>query len=136
MNPRYYLANAMMGNVHTLARQYDEALACYAIAREADSDSKFIDSLQAMTLANAERKAEAVALLQKITQRAASDYISPVSIAYVHTALGDTDQAFENLDRAIEDRDPNLLGLKSNPIFDPLRNDPRYHALLKKMQLD
>jgi serine/threonine-protein kinase len=135
MNPKYYLANAMMGNVHTLAGQYDEALACYAIAREADADSKFIDSLQAMTLANASRKAEAVALLQRITQRAANDYISPVSIAYVHTALGDADQAFENLDRAIQDRDPNLLGLKSNPIFEPLREDPRYHALLKKMQL-
>lgn len=135
MNPKYYLANAMMGNVHTLAGQYDEALACYAIAREADADSKFIDSLQAMTLARAGRRAETVELLQKITQRAASDYISPVSIAYVHTAMGDADQAFENLDRAIQDRDPNLLGLKSNPIFESLREDPRYHALLKKMQL-
>jgi len=135
MNPKYYLANAMMGNVHTLAGHYDEALACYAIAREADADSKFIDSLQAMTLARAGRRAETVELLQRITQRAASDYISPVSIAYVHTAMGDADQAFENLDRAIQDRDPNLLGLKSNPIFESLRGDPRYHALLKKMQL-
>jgi serine/threonine-protein kinase len=135
INPRYYLANAMMGNVHTLAGQYDEALACYAIAREADADSKFIDSLQAMTLARAGRREETVELLRRITQRAASDYISPVSIAYVHTAMGDADQAFENLDRAIQDRDPNLLGLKSNPIFESLRGDPRYHALLNKMQL-
>ena len=112
-----------MGNVHTLAGQFDEALACYARAREADANSKFIDSLEAMTLAMAGRRAEAAALLDKIMQRAANDYISPVSIAYICTALGDKDRAFENLDRAIQDRDPSLLGLKSNPIFESLRTD-------------
>jgi serine/threonine protein kinase/Tfp pilus assembly protein PilF len=135
MSPQYYLAHAWMGNVYTLAGQFDEALKCYARAREADADSKFIDSLEAMTLAVAGRRAEAVALLDKITRRAVNDYISPVSIAYVCTALGDKDRAFENLDRAIHDRDPNLLGLKSNPIFDSLRSDERYRAILRKMQL-
>ena len=111
----------MMGNVYTLAGQFDEALACYARAREADANSKFVDSLEAMTLALAGRRDEAAALLDRITRRAANDYISPVSIAYICTALGDKDRAFENLDRAIYDRDPNILGLKSNPIFESLR---------------
>ena len=135
MNPQYYLAHAMMGNVYTLAGHFDAALACYARAREADANSKFVDSLEAMTLALAGRRAEAAALLDQITRRAANDYISPVSIAYICTALGDRDRAFENLDRAIYDRDPNILGLKSNPIFESLRNDERYHAILRKMQL-
>jgi eukaryotic-like serine/threonine-protein kinase len=135
MNPQYYMAHAMMGNVYALAGQFDEALACYARAREADANSRFVDSLEAMTLAMAGRRAEASALLDKVTRRAANDYISPVSIAYVCTALGDKDRAFENLDRAIHDRDPNLLGLKSNPIFERLRADERYHAIMRKMQL-
>jgi hypothetical protein len=67
--------------------------------------------------------------------RAAHDYISPVSIAYVFAALGDNNAAFEHLDQAIADRDPNVLGLKSNPVFDGLRDDARYQALLRKMQL-
>jgi serine/threonine protein kinase/Flp pilus assembly protein TadD len=136
MNPQYYMAHAMMGNVYALAGQFDEALACYARAREADANSRFVDSLEAMTLAMADRRAEASALLDKVTRRAANDYISPVSIAYVCTALGDKDRAFENLDRAIHDRDPNLLGLKSNPIFERLRTDERYHAIRRKMQLN
>jgi tetratricopeptide (TPR) repeat protein len=135
MNPAYYLAHAMMGNVYSLAGNFDEALECYARAREADANSKFVDSLEAMTLAMAGRRAEAVTLLDKITRKAAADYISPVSVAYVYTALGDKDQAFENLDRAVHDRDPNLLGLKSNPIFESLRSDERYRAILRKMQL-
>src|SRR6202034_3151050 len=109
---------------------------CYGRAREADANSKFIDSLEAMTLGMAGRRAEATAMLETITRRAANDYISPVSIAYVCTALGDKDRAFENLDRAIFDRDPNILGLKSNPIFKSLQTDARYHAILQKMQLE
>ncbi len=135
MNPQYYLAHAMMGNVYTLAGEFDAALACYARAREADANSKFVDSLEAMTLALAGRRAEAAALLDQITRRAANDYISPVSIAYICTALGDKDRAFENLDRAIHDRDPNILGLRSNPIFESLRTDQRNHSNLSKMQL-
>jgi hypothetical protein len=88
-----------------------------------------------MTLAFAGKRTEAAKMLEEISRRAASDYISPVSIAYICTALGDKDRAFENLDRAIFDRDPNILGLKTNPIFDGLRSDVRYRALLTKMQL-
>jgi serine/threonine protein kinase/Flp pilus assembly protein TadD len=136
MNPIYYLAHALMGNVYTQTGQFDAALACYARAREADASSKFVASLEAMTLAVAGRRTEAVAMLDEITQRAVNDYISPVSIAYVYTALGDKDRAFENLDRAIYDRDPNILGLRSNPIFQSLRTDARYHAILSKMRLE
>jgi serine/threonine-protein kinase len=136
MNPQYYLAHAMMGTVYTQTCHFTEALECYANARVADADSKFVDSLQAMTLAVSGRRTEAVALLTEINHRAVHDYISPVSIAYVCTALGDKDAAFENLDQAISDRDPNILGLKSNPIFEGLREDERYHALLRKMQLE
>jgi tetratricopeptide (TPR) repeat protein len=136
MNPQYYLAHAMMGPVYAHLGDFDEALECYAKAREADADSKFVDSLEAMTLALAGRRAEATAMLESIVLRAVHDYISPVSIAYICTALGDKARAFENLDRAIFDRDPNVVGLKSNPIFDSLRGDERYRALIQKMQLE
>jgi serine/threonine-protein kinase len=136
MNSQYYLAHAMMGSVYAQTGRFEEALECYAKAREADPDSKFIASFEAMTLAFAGKREEAAKRLEEISRRAASGYISPVSIAYICTALEDKDRAFENLDRAIFDRDPNILGLKTNPIFDSLRSDVRYLALLKKMQLE
>ena len=81
MNPAYYLAHAMMGTAYTQTSHFDEALECYAKAREADADSKFIDSLEAMTLATAGKRTPAVTMLEGIIRRAAADYISPVSIA-------------------------------------------------------
>ena len=111
----------MMGPVYTQTGQFDEALACYAKAREADPNSKFVDSFEAMTLAFAGRRAEAEKMLEEISRRAATDYISPASIAYIYTALGE-----------------NSYGSKETPreFFDSLRTDVRYRALLKKMQLD
>jgi tetratricopeptide (TPR) repeat protein len=135
MNPQYYLALAMMGNVYTFAGQFEAALDCYARALAADVESKFVASLEAMTLGFAGQREKAADKLRQIEHRAANDYISPVSIAYICTALGDPDRAFENLDRAVFDRDPNILGLPSNPIFDRLREDPRYTALLRKLLL-
>jgi len=136
MNQKYYLAHAMMGPVYAMTGDFLRALECYSQARVADADSKFVDSLEAMTLAMAGRRDEAKALLDSVMLRAARDYISPVSIAYVCAAMGDRNAAFEHLDQAIADRDPNVLGLKSNPAFDSLRDDDRYRALLRKMQLD
>ena len=137
MNREYYLAHAMMGNVYALAGQFDGALDCYRRAREADANSKFVDSLEAMTLALAGPPRRSLRRARPGSPAAQPTTIFlPVSIAYVCTALGDKDRAFENLDRAIYDRDPNILGLKSNPIFESLRNDERYHAILRKMQLE
>jgi serine/threonine-protein kinase len=135
MNPAYYLAHAMMAFVYIQRGQFEEARACYTRARAADVSSKFVDSIEAMALAGSGQRDQARAMAAAISQRSSQEYISPVSIAYVHTALGDFDAAFAHLDRAVHDRDPNILGMKSNPIFDPIRDDPRYHALLAKMQL-
>lgn len=55
------------------------------------------------------------------------------SIAAIHAALGDADQAFAWLDRAYEDRKIALL--KVHPALDPLRTDPRYRELLRKTNL-
>jgi tetratricopeptide (TPR) repeat protein len=135
MNPDYYLAHAMLGMCCSVAGRYDEAFACFDNARHADADTKFVDSLSAMTLAWAGRREESTALTARILQRAESEYITPASIAYIYVAQGDFDRAFQMLDRAAAERDPNLVGLMSNPIFDGVRKDPRYTAMLRKLRL-
>jgi hypothetical protein len=48
---------------------------------------------------------------------------------------GNLDAAFRWADRAIEQRDQQVLGLESTPMFENLRSDPRYPALLRRMNL-
>jgi len=56
-------------------------------------------------------------------------------LAATHAALGDADRAFRLLDRAYELRSTELLELKVEPWFDPLRGDPRFGALLARVGL-
>ena len=135
INPRYYLAYGMMGPAFVLDSRFDEAIATYQKAKEMDAASKFADSLLATAYAAAGRRDEAQALLRQVLDLAGREYVSPVSIAYIYAALGEKDSAFAQLRSAVEDRDPNLLGLKSNPAFDNLRGDPRYGELLASMRL-
>jgi hypothetical protein len=50
--------------------------------------------------------------------------------------LRDVDRALEWLDRAVDTRDQLMMPIKSYVFFDPIRNDPRFHALLRKMRLE
>ncbi len=61
--------------------------------------------------------------------------ISPTQMAWVHAKLGDIDEAFAWLDKAYEQRAINLLWIETQPWFDPLRSDPRFRALLDRMNL-
>jgi serine/threonine-protein kinase len=135
INPRYYLAYGMMGPAFVLDSRFDEAIETYQKAKEMDAASKFVDSLLATAYAAAGKTGEATVLLQQVLDLAEREYVSPVSIAYIYTALGDKDAAFTHLRTAANDRDPNLLGLKSNPAFDSLRSDKRYTELLSTMKL-
>jgi hypothetical protein len=63
-------------------------------------------------------------------------YISPYHIGVVYLGLDDLDQVFSWFDKAYEDRDPDLIMMKVEPLLDGLRIDPRYRALLRKMRLE
>ena len=56
-------------------------------------------------------------------------------LAAVYGALGDPDEAFLQLDRAYADRSAGLIYLHLDPLYDPLRDDPRFGALVEKIGL-
>jgi len=61
--------------------------------------------------------------------------VSAYHVAAIYGALGDTDEAFEWLDRAYEERSPWIGYMNVDPRLDPLRSDPRFDALLRKARL-
>lgn len=63
-------------------------------------------------------------------------YVSPVFMAKIYSGLQDKEKAFAWLEKAYEDRSLVSVGfIKTNPMFDPLRSDPRYADLLRRTNL-
>ncbi len=81
------------------------------------------------------RRAEAEQLLEELETAAREGYVSPVPFAMLHIGLGNLDRALDWAERAYEERRGWLAYLKVNPMLDPLRNEPRFHALVAKMWL-
>ena len=61
--------------------------------------------------------------------------IPPSYIAFLYAALNEKDPAFQWLEKAYQERDPNLSSLKVEPALDVLRSDPRYRELLVRVNL-
>ncbi len=74
-------------------------------------------------------------LLSFYKERAKSQYAAPTLFAKCYGQLGKKDQAFEWLETAYEQRDGRLIFLKVLPAWDPLRDDPRFTDLLRRMNL-
>jgi eukaryotic-like serine/threonine-protein kinase len=92
--------------------------------------------LLAYAYAAAGRRGEALKILDEQQRLAKQRYVSPYNFAIIYTGLGDKDQAFEWLTKSVEQRTLIIFHLKSRPMFDSLRSDPRYPELLRKMNLE
>jgi len=73
-------------------------------------------------------------VLDQLHDRARRYDISSLHMAYVHVGLGNVDRAFEWLEKSYQERAGLLVFLKVEPIFDPLRSDPRFAELLRRLQ--
>jgi DNA-binding winged helix-turn-helix (wHTH) protein/TolB-like protein/lipoprotein NlpI len=76
--------------------------------------------------------AQARRVLQSLQSRAADQYVPPYAIALIHAGLGEKDQAFQWLQKAVGDRSTPMVFLRSDPELAGLRSDPRF-ALLTQL---
>jgi hypothetical protein len=68
-------------------------------------------------------------------ERAASEYVPSICLAWLHLGLGDVQKALDWIERAYEEHEPRVLWLRVAPTYDALRADPRYHRLLQRIGL-
>ncbi|MGQ0812879.1 MAG: tetratricopeptide repeat protein [Gemmatimonadota bacterium] len=82
------------------------------------------------------RPAEARRILEQFEHESRRRYVSPDLMAIIYFGLDDRERAFQWLERAVEERSNWPLYLRVDPMFDTVRNDPRFQRLLKKMGLE
>jgi Tfp pilus assembly protein PilF len=82
------------------------------------------------------RAGEASKLLAELQERAQKEYMSFWSFAVIYSGLGEMDKAFDWFEKAVDEHDPLMLHFHVHPNYDRLHTHPRYHALLRKMNLE
>ncbi|MFN2602567.1 MAG: protein kinase [Gemmatimonadaceae bacterium] len=84
------------------------------------------------------RSARAAAILVTLEDRSKREKVSPLALVFAHIALGETDAAFAELERAVDAHDIALVSTGTvllDRIYDPLRSDPRFERILERMHL-
>jgi serine/threonine-protein kinase len=78
------------------------------------------------------RRADAQVVLDSLQRGSECGFVEPTAIAEVYAGLGDDDQAFDWLDRALAERSASLVYLEIDPTLDRLRSDPRFTELVRR----
>jgi tetratricopeptide (TPR) repeat protein len=79
------------------------------------------------------RRVEANKVLEELLKLNERRYVTPAALAYVYIGLGDKDQAFAWLEKAYQEHSNFLAYLKVVPVADPLRSDPRFADLVRRV---
>ena len=85
--------------------------------------------------AHAGRRSDALQLLAELKQRRKAGYIPAAAFVNAYLGLGDTEQAFYWLEQAYKEQSNILQFLKTHPYFDPIRGDPRFADLVRRVGL-
>lgn len=133
LDPQFWLSHHLLANALIDAGQYDAALQETAEAKRLSPLQTLSDAFGAIALARLGRKDEARAVLQSLSETARHTYVPPTHFALIETALGERDQAFAHLEAAFAMHDARLALLKIDPKWDDLRSDPRFDALLRRL---
>jgi tetratricopeptide (TPR) repeat protein len=133
--PTYWLTYIWLGSAYREKKMYDQALQQFSEARKLSSDHPAIMALYGHTLALAGDRAGARKTLADLHLLAQSRYVSSLYFAAIHTGLGEKSTALDWLDKAYNERNDRLLYLNVDPMADPLRSEPRFRDLMKRLHL-
>ena len=135
LDPHYSYAHYLRGLVYFVQRDFSNAVL------EFDESLKQANERepQAMAFSASARAAKgdvsaARAALDELLARSRKEYVSPFALAVLYIQLGDRDQAFAWINRILHDHSIHALYLELDPVFEPVRSDPRFAALVQQIK--
>ena len=135
MDPNFQFALFAIGISYLGKAMYKEAIQSFQKLVILTGSSPFGESWLGYAYALSGQNDKALKTLDRLNDISVKKYVSPMYKAIIYIGLGNKDQAFRYLEKAYEDRTFFLVFMKVAMWFDPLRSDPRFKALLKRMNL-
>lgn len=133
LDKNYSFSYAVLAYTYDAMGRYNEAIAEYEAHIQLAGDSASNQCYLGYSLARAGRRNEAEAILKKL--ETSKEYVSPAELAVLYLGLGDKEKSLSALERGYAAHDLQMGFLGVDPHYDPLRSEPRFQELLRKVGL-
>jgi TolB-like protein/Tfp pilus assembly protein PilF len=133
LDPNYPEALAGLAGPYVSKGMNREAIAALQKALALSKDNPLYLGQLGYAYARAGETYEATKILRELKRLSKEKFVGSFSFAVIYGGLGDKDKAFKSLDKAFEERNIVLAYAKLEPSYDPLRSDPRFQDLLRRM---
>ncbi len=136
MEPTHFLPHYQLGHVYREMGRFDESVTAFRKAVEVSGELPLMVGFLGLSLGLGGHIREATTVRDRLRELAGQRYVPPSCFAWTHLGVGDIDGAFSWMERAIDAPDRMMEPIKTYPVLDPIRDDPRFRALLEKMKLE
>ena len=136
LDPHWPKAYGSIGRVHIQEGRYEDAIAAFEKARSMGGRVSTAISAEAQAHALAGNRTRALELLGEIEEMARAQYVPYTCFAIPNIGLGEKERALEWLERAFDRRDPPCTSVAVHPVYAPLRDEPRFAALIGRLGIE
>jgi TolB-like protein/Tfp pilus assembly protein PilF len=133
LDPNFAIARWSLGVAYEESGRHDEAIRALLAALAPDEDNWVFLTYLGYAYGGASQQREALKVLAQLRERAKKENVPRFAFALVHLGLGQNGKALLFLEEAYKQRDAWLITVKASPELDPLRSNPRFQALLRRM---
>ncbi len=133
LDPNFPLAHAYLGYIYAAKGMYPEAIAEQQEAIKLGLGGPSGQIYLGAAYARSGEREKAKTILKQL--QTSKEYVSPGELAILYGSLGEREQAFASLEKAYAAHDLQLQYLGADPAFDPLRSDPRFRDLMRRIGL-
>jgi TolB-like protein/DNA-binding winged helix-turn-helix (wHTH) protein/Flp pilus assembly protein TadD len=135
LDPNFRVARRFLGQVYEQNGMYEAAIAELRQAAKLSENNPIDLGALGHVYAVSGHRREALQILEELRQHSAKRYVSGYEFALIYAGLGKLEKAFQWLDKAFQEHSTWMLHLRVDPRLDPLRSDPRFQDLLRRVGL-
>ncbi len=135
LEPNFVVGRWALSQAYIVNGMYADAITLNEQSLQTDPTNQVFLRFAGYAYAKSGRRHEAEEVIKRFKDIAKTQYVMSFRVAQIYVALGDKEKAFAELEKAFTERDWELHRLKVDPFMDPLRADPRFKELLKRLNL-
>jgi len=135
MDRNFALAQFHLGEAFLVAGRFEEAISTLQKVVDLTDRGPAPLGLLAMAYAGGHQPEEAQHILADLEKRSITETVPPGALLLGYMAVGDKQRAIDMLERGYAERDHYEIWIVADPLMDPLRNEPRYQAVCRRLML-